>query len=445
YEQCNTGVNSYLSTENRNAVVAALKQLRYSVYDAGNADYAGRSVFTGYRTGMTLTFPEQEEKQYTITEARDASYLDEITFIQSEKVTGTTRECMTDVNAGNYTTSTLTEQDMSAVTIHRIRLAYNNLDSKIDIDADKDGDQPIEFRYYGVNGWETMGNQSSEIQTISLYDENQNPYEVMAEYNKTHTGTSNLDYAIFVPETGELLLSDSIYAKLNATKDNPKTDAQDEGRISITYSKTKWEKGELRPEHYFYCESDKIKYNEEKLGYQDTRQDICYDLGSNQDVQVNTLAEDAIVHAIGRDVDDIINAIEDVEKMEATIKSLESVTAESDADKETLKRNLDAANKALTYLQDKLKNLFEGGITKMQAHMDRVTLAQTDLGTRGSKLDLVKKRLSDEKTTFKELVKENEQADTAEVATDLASAKNAYDAALMATSKVIQNSLMNYI
>jgi flagellar hook-associated protein 3 FlgL len=423
--------------------VAALKQLRYSVYDAGNADYAGRSVFTGYRTGMTLTFPEQEEKQYTITEARDATFLDDITFIQTEKQTGGTKECMTDVNAGNYTTSTLTEQDMSTTTIRRIRLAYNNLDTDVDVSS-KDGDQAVTFKYWGETGWTTMGDDAGEIQTMSLYGSD-NPYEAMAEYNKAHAGSATADFAIFVPETGELLLSDSMYAKLNATKDNPKTDDKDEGRISITYSKTKWEKGDLKPEHYFYCESDKIKYNEEKLGVRDTRQDICYDLGSNQDIQVNTLAEDAIVHAIGRDVDDIIQAIEDVEKMEQTIKSLESANPESDTDKETLKRNLDAANKALTYLQDKLKNLFEGGITKMQGHMDRVVLAQTDLGTRGSKLDLVKKRLSDEKTTFKELVKENEQVDTAEVATDLASAKNAYDAALMATSKVIQNSLMNYI
>nr|MCR4705026.1 hypothetical protein [Lachnospiraceae bacterium] len=254
YEQCNTGVNSYLSTENRNAVVAALKQLRYSVYDAGNADYAGRSVFTGYRTGMTLTFPEQEEKQYTITEARDASYLDEITFIQSKD--------LTDVNAGNYTSSNLTEQDMSTVTIHRIRLAYNNLDTDVDVSS-KGGDQPVTFRYWGTTDWTTMGDDLNEIDTLSLYGD-PNPYQAMADYNATHTGTSNKDYAIFVPETGELLLSDHIYANLNETKDNPKTDDKDEGRISITYSKTKWEKGDLRPEHYFYCESDNIKYNEER-------------------------------------------------------------------------------------------------------------------------------------------------------------------------------------
>ena len=81
----------------------------------------------------------------------------------------------------------------------------------------------------------------------------------------------------------------------------------------------------------------------------------------------------------------------------------------------------------------------------MQGYLDKTTLAITNIGTRSSKLELVKTRLTSQKTNFKDLVADNEQADTAEVATNLKSAKLAYDAALMSTAKVTENSLMNFI
>lgn len=72
-------------------------------------------------------------------------------------------------------------------------------------------------------------------------------------------------------------------------------------------------------------------------------------------------------------------------------------------------------------------------------------MAITDNGTREARLDLISNRLMDQQTTFKTLQSENEDADIAEVATLLTSAELTYNAALMATGKIMQNSLMNYI
>ena len=50
-----------------------------------------------------------------------------------------------------------------------------------------------------------------------------------------------------------------------------------------------------------------------------------------------------------------------------------------------------------------------------------------------------------EKTTFETLKSENEDVDITEIAIQLSSAKLTYEAALMATGKVTQTSLLNYI
>ena len=47
--QCTKGSNEDLTTSDRETILTALKALRDEVYSTGNADYAGRFVFTGYR------------------------------------------------------------------------------------------------------------------------------------------------------------------------------------------------------------------------------------------------------------------------------------------------------------------------------------------------------------------------------------------------------------
>jgi len=61
------------------------------------------------------------------------------------------------------------------------------------------------------------------------------------------------------------------------------------------------------------------------------------------------------------------------------------------------------------------------------------------------KLDLIQNRLMSQKTNFENLESENENVDVTEVAVKLTSAELTYEAALMATGKIMQTSLMNYI
>ena len=99
----------------------------------------------------------------------------------------------------------------------------------------------------------------------------------------------------------------------------------------------------------------------------------------------------------------------------------------------------------MTYAKDKEQKLFESGITAFQKHLDDANLAITNCGTRSSKLALIETRMQNQKTTFETLQSENEDIDITEVAIYLTSAELTYEAALMATGKIMQTTLLNFI
>lgn len=173
-----------------------------------------------------------------------------------------------------------------------------------------------------------------------------------------------------------------------------------------------------------------------------------YDVGFNQTIRVNSTADECFKHGIGREADDIVSAMQNVLNLEATKATLEKLEKanEGDAGKlATIKKQLDAVNKALTYAKQKEQALFEGGISAFQKYLDDSNLCITNCGTRSSKLSLIENRMQNQKTSFETLKSENEDADITEVAIHLNSAELTYEAALMATGKVMQTTLLNFI
>ena len=132
--------------------------------------------------------------------------------------------------------------------------------------------------------------------------------------------------------------------------------------------------------------------------------------------------------------------------MEKIIKELEAAKESASGTAATaLQEKLDIANKALDYMKDKTQKLYEAGIATFQGYLDKANLAVTSCGTRSSKLSLIETRMQTQKTTFETLKSENEDADITEVAIKLSSAELTYEAALMATGKIMQTTLLNFI
>lgn len=463
--QCTRGTNKPFTTTDRGTILEQLKLLADEVYATGDADFAGRYVFTGHRTDTPLSFQAEQERHYTITEQLDKSALDSFTSVNTGGVL--------DINSVNYNQApqnNITEDNITSVDVHRIRLAYNNcVDGK---DANGDDIVPVISFVTGANSDGTVNTRVWADGTAKTTDTSNPPNVTKYQIKKVNyandpysKAAADKDAVIYVPETGELLFGDNAYKALMATKDSEATSNVNEGEIRITYEKSHWQKGDLRPEHYFACEADKVddagqKVKDEngkviRINYNDTylttdteRQVIEYDVGFNQTVRINSRADECFNHGIGREVDDIINAMQDVLNLEgaqADIQAIKDKLDDGDPKHEILDKQLAAVEKALTYAKDKEQKMFEGGITAFQKYLDEANVCVTACGSRGSKLDLIKNRSQNQKTTYETLKSENEDVDITEVAIQLTSAELTYDAALMAAGKVMKTTLLDFI
>lgn len=395
-----------------------MKLLRDEFYSTGNVDYAGRYVFTGYRTDTSLSFPREVEgmnpqPSYKIKEKFGLRDFDTVNHTDMSSIA--------DLNKNNY--DNYFGEDETGISngdVHRIRLAYDNL---------SDGDMPS-IKYTDKNGVE-----QTITATAATTDD---PYQ---------EAINNPGKVIFVPETGEILIGDNVYDQIQAN-------ATDDTEFSVEYTKDSWKEGDLRPQHYFECtgtfvengQTKTIEYN--KPGEEVDGQIIEYDVGYNQRIRINTLAGESFTHALDRDIDDLEAALAELEKINASKEDLDKVLermSEDDNDYDKTLKLKDAVDKAYDYVREKVHNMFENAMTKMQNHQDLIDEAVTDCGTRSKRVSLVENRLMDQKTTFETLQSENEDIDIAEVIVKLTSVELIYNAALMATGKIMQNTLMNYI
>lgn len=448
--KANTGANKEYNADNLKIILEQLKSLRDEFYSSGNMDYAGRYIFTGYRTDTPLSFNESVNKQpegypkYVITEQNTIEGFDTVNYTDIGGLSGLSKDNYTEGKYDPTVAGTgMTEQDILNGDIHRMRLSYDKL-------ADVDLNMKVMMPDPADPNGPLVEDTSVQFAPDKVsYGADPNPYDQIYAAN---TANPPEEKVIFVPETGELLFSDASYSKLeNALATNSV------GELRFEYTKDQWENGDLRPEHYFACEAttknedgtDKtVTYNAEYLTTGKNKQTIEYDVGYNQKIQVNTTADEVFTHNLNRDIEDLERAISDLEKIEATKKDMEAVykgMKEGDADYAKVKKQYEAAEKAYSHIRENVHKMYEKLIGRSQQYLDDTNIAVTDNGTRGQRLQLIDNRLTEQKTTFKTLQSENEDADIAEVAIQLTASELTYNAALMATGKIMQTSLMNYI
>lgn len=415
YKQAEDASNKYLGSEDLSIILEQMASLTDEFYSSGNVDYAGRYVFSGYRTDTTITFTAEQIKEMGEHPVR-YDIEENLGYEDISTVSYTNYEDLTD------------EQKISNHTLYRFRLAYDNTDGTA-----ADGVTPT-LALKDKNGVNKAGNNP----TMQTFDNAEEAYKAVAEGN-LKPGV----VAAYIPSTGEIVFSEAYY----------KANYEDGDQITVNYSKSDWQEGDINPVHYFKC-VETTDYNDpakaKSVNYNFTQEDqsIYYDVGFNQQIQVNTTADEIFHHAVRRDIEDFnhfMTQLKDVEKKIADIEEEMSLTEEGTAAYTALEKKLEAANKAYTYVRDNIQTKFENQITKYQQYMDDSNIAITNNATRGSRLDLISDRLMNQKTTFKELQSNNEDIDVTEVAVELSSADLTYQAALMATSKIMQTNLMNYI
>ena len=422
YSQATKGSNEDLTCSDLQTITDQMNALTTEFYATGNADYAGRYVFTGYRTDTPLSYTEDTTQQYNITEPLDKDDMSTISYTNYSALTDNTDS--TDDLDTNITNTTL----------YRVRLSYNGLDSDYTTAETPPTTQTPSLT---VTDNTTMP-ATTETYPTTAYASAEEAYKAISEDT---TGTLNA----FVPSTGEIILNKTDYDAIQSSLASGDT-------MSTTYSKTDWSKGDLVPQHYFECTSNGITYNDADAATGrtsgDASREIYYDVGYNQNIQVNTNGNEVFTPDLQRDADDLNNAMSDLTAINKTVTELKtklSSLSSGTTDYETTETKLEAANKAYQYLRENVQTLMEKQVSNYQTYNDQCSVAITENGTRSTRLNLIKTRLMSQQSTFKDLQQSNEGIDMSTVAVQLASAELTYEASLKATSKILQNSLMNYI
>ena len=403
---CVQGSSDTLKATNRKSIVQNLQQMKAQIYQEINSNYAGRYVFTGYKTDTPMVFDEKPKNiSYEIQEQFKGEQIE-----YKNKVVGA-------YNLTNIDDPSIPNDDPPQMTdVYRIQLSYDNIDHDI-------ADISISYK---------EGNDVFTITPLTTY------------YSYEEDAYQPTNGAHIISDTGEIILSKDAYDKLkNSTN------------IDIKYKKSSFEKGDIRPEHYFDCTKEDLDAGKtitftktDTATGKKISQDIEYEINYNQKLIINTEASDAISLKVGRDIDEILNCVNDVIKTEEKIAEVEKRLEDSsltEDERERYEKILEHLNTELELKEEIMQKAFSNGITSSHNAQDKLNAAISDLGSRYVRLQLTESRLSSQKVDFEELLSTNEDADIVDTIVKFTSVHTLYNASLQAAAKLVQNSLLNFL
>ena len=175
---CVQGSTSTMNTDDRETILKQLKSLQESIFAEGNADYAGRTVFTGYRTDKTLVFTDADcDKKYNITQNLSANDFEKVSYFNNEVSVPANKDQVNKLDTDKgLTKDDITIQDSS---YKRLRLAYDNVS---DVDS-------LSFSYT-----DPAGKKVTSTMTLALSDNTKIPPLAKADAD------GNLTYAAGVKQ-----------------------------------------------------------------------------------------------------------------------------------------------------------------------------------------------------------------------------------------------------
>lgn len=513
YEKCEQAANGKNTTEDRQIILKELQNLSTQIYAEANADYAGRTLLSGYYTDQDVVFSADDaDAHYRISETLSASDISKITYI---------------TNKFEFDPSNPAIQDASTMPadceVTRIRLAYDSLDYdpaadmkleyrkvatnfsstkgadgtatiapagytikttsnddgtkqvvvngdqifKIDktgrVIADAGNDGSVSIKYNSNGNIETTINDTSLSEglngatnksiTIETTIAGRQVGNIVASYEmdvEMTTMSTNEDeaYTIFngnshvkcIAETGELILDETAMKELQSL-----TSINGKEPITFTYDKTGFDRYELKPEQYFDC----IDLTDPANPVTHVKQaaDIEYAISFNQELKVNTEASDAFNHDVNRDIEELIEMISASLEADNVVSQIESMLEDSRyaGQKTELETMLEAAKRQSDIANEKVRKAYSQGVGNFQRYMERINTQITDVGSRQNRLAIVETRMEEQQYNFEELKSKNEDKDIEDIMIEYQSAYMAYQASLSATSKLAQNSLLNFL
>lgn len=403
--QCVNGSTDTLTADDRDTILKSLKALSEQIYTEGNSDYAGRTVFTGYRTSSMLTFQEDElETKYQIEQ--------EFVYTDMTEQRYYTGDVEVPTNADNECTEEIGVQEHM-----RLRLAYHGTDT-------------LDSFSITMNGTEN----NYENGTVAGYTVTQ--YDSQEAWEEAGAAVAE-DEIIFLKDTGEFVFGKEVANEVKNAK----------ASFSVTYTKTGFDAGEVRPEYYYNCTD--ITPNQEPVEYEKANQEISYTIANSTLLTVNTQASDVFDTAIARDVDELITIVQKATNAHDKVTRIEGMLQEAQyadpVSQANLKTYLEAAKKEADYADDNLQKTYSQYITNFDNYLEKVNIAITNVGSTSDRLELTQTRVDNQQTTVEELKSLNEDRNISDIIIDYTAAYNAYQASLTAAGKLGERSLLDYL
>lgn len=432
YYYCEQGATDTFQTSDRQTIINELNALKDALYQEGGVTYAGRYMFSGYKTETNLLFQDNAAKKglsYSIKEDLSPTRIEVKSTVKNE----VNPEKIDDYVNGVETYAHPEEND-----VYKLRLAYSNLDK-----ADR---SVVVTNPDGTTKTVNVPAIDLEIDGQTLADLGYTFQVKQVADTATYYDVDD-DGVNYIPETGEIIFGKNVY---NAIKDAK--------NISVEYSKSEFAVGDLRPEMYFNCtqykEAADGTISETPFTVSDEGQAIRYEVNFNQYIAVNAEGKDFIKHDMGNKIEDLANAVQKVLDIESTISKLKEKLedpqykgndAASIQAREQINRMLEDADVELAMKREDMQKLFGNNITNFQNFMEDVSAVQARVGTTYSKLELVETRVTEQLADFEELKSSNEDVETEEVAIQMYQTELVYEAALSTTASVIKKTLLDYL
>ena len=398
----NQGACDELETDDRNSVVATLKEYVKSIFhDEANTDYSGRYVFSGFRTDTSLLFPaDTDTLKYKI---KENFVLNDIDAVKS-------------VIKGNASADGV-EQNAVKKSMYRMQVAYDECKKN------------STFSFVLKNKDGNNINLPSDIQ-INVMDPNTTPAGKERDIADKEIR--------FIADTGEILIGKDAYQAIKAA--GPDT-------ISVGFEKEKFRQNDVRPEMYFEAVCNDTVNGVVTEFTEPKDQEIKYEVNFNQTLSVNTQARDAIDTDIYRNIDYIAQCVKYVDEVDKNISETKKKIANT-----TDTAELSKLNNNLTKLENEKKlrvsvmtEAFGLGLTMVDKTLDKLSVATAELGAKYKRAELTHEKLLDERLDTEDKLSENEGVELSDAVINLTQADNLYQASLSATAKILGNSLLNYI
>ncbi|MBE5946716.1 MAG: flagellar hook-associated protein 3 [Lachnospiraceae bacterium] len=417
-DYCVQGSTDSFNTTDRSAIIDSLKQLQDMIYNEGNSSYAGRYIFSGYKTDRGLTFSDTEDTSvysYDITQHFDAKALDTKNVVNKE----------VDYNQVDaYIADPTTYEQPDPEMVYRLNLGYEGIN-----DVNSKGQNIFNMVALDANG-NTIDLSTFTLTVKTTADS--------ATYYEVGPGDINL-----VEETGEIIFGEDVYNTLKQADD-----------IQVTYALNEVDSGELRPEHYYDCIQHVVQTDGsvKDIAYTvpEEGQKIYYEVNFSQSLQVNTEGRELVSSEMANDINDLIYALADLEEAEQAQTKLKSMLEDiqystNDKAVQQINQMLKDVDVEIAAKKENLQKTFSNNITRFQAYMDKISAMQSDVGSRMSKLEMISVRVEEQYASFKELRSKNEDAETDETIIDFNEAGLVYESALAATSNIMNKTLLDYL